>query len=49
MRGGKLVNIDEGACLEAVRPYPEIIGKKAAPEFFQIHGTNAIFMEEDKL
>ena len=49
MKDRKLLYVDEEECLEAVRPYPDIIGKKAAPEFFQIHGTNAIFMEEDKL
>lgn len=49
MKERKLVNIDEKDCLDAVKPYPEIIGKKAAPEFFQINGINAIFMEENKL
>ncbi len=49
MKGRKLVNIDEEECLEEVRKYPDIIGQKASREFFEIHGTNAIFMEEDKL
>lgn len=49
MRDQKLVNINEEEYLEAVKKYPEEIGKRAAKEFFEIHGTNARFMEEDKL
>ena len=35
--------------LEKKKKYPAEIGKRAAKEFFEIHGTNAMFMEEDKL
>ena len=49
MRDQKLVKIEEEEYYEAARKWPKEIGEKAAAEFFDIHGTNAVFMEEDKL
>lgn len=49
MRDQKLLNVDEQQLIEEVKKYPEAVGKRAAKEFFEIHGTNAQFMEEDKL
>ena len=45
----KILTIDENESLEKIKKYPAEIGKRAAKEFFEIHGTNAMFMEEDKL
>ncbi|MCR4724232.1 MAG: amidohydrolase family protein [Clostridia bacterium] len=49
MKDQKLTRVDEEECLADVQKYPEELGKLAAEEFFAIHGTNARFMEEDKL
>lgn len=49
MKDQKILTIDENESLEKIKKYPAEIGKRAAKEFFEIHGTNAIFMEEDKL
>lgn len=49
MRDQKLLNVDEQQLIEEVKKYPAEVGKRAAKEFFEIHGTNAQFMEEDKL
>lgn len=49
MKHQKMVNVDEEEILNKVKKYPEDIGKRAATEFFEIHGTNAVFMEEGKL
>ena len=46
---GNVLTIDENESLEKIKKYPAEIGKRAAKEFFEIHGTNAMFMEEDKL
>mgnify|MGYP000844341616 FL=1 len=49
MRGQHLLKIDEREYIDAISEYPEDIGRRAAREFFDIHGTNAEFMEKDKL
>ena len=49
MKDQKILTIDENESLEKIKKYPAEIGKRAAKEFFEIHGTNAMFMEEDKL
>lgn len=49
MRGQNILRIDEREYIDAISEYPEDIGRRAAREFFDIHGTNAEFMEEDKL
>lgn len=49
MKNRKLTQINEDECIQEINKYPESIGKKAAKEFYEIHGTNAVFMEEDKL
>lgn len=48
-RDGKLLNIDEEAVLAGVDKYPREIGERAAKEFYEINGTNAQFMRENKL
>ncbi len=49
MKDGKLCNIEENEYIEAVTKYPKRIGEKAAKEFFEINGSNAQFMKENKL
>lgn len=49
MKDQKVLAVDEEALKEEARKYPEAIGQRASKEFFEIHGTNACFMEEDKL
>lgn len=49
MKDQKLLYVDEEECKEAVRSLTDSIGERASGEFFRIHGTNARFMEEDKL
>jgi len=48
-KDGKFMNIDEEAVLAEVAQYPKEIGEKAAKEFYEINGTNAQFMRENKL
>ena len=40
---------DEDEIINDVSRYPESIGERASKEFFEINGTNAIFMKEEKL
>lgn len=49
MKDQKILSIDENESLNKINKYPDEIGKRAAKEFFEIRGTNARFMEEDKL
>ena len=49
MRDQKLINVDEKELVENMKKYPPSIGKRAAEEFFDVHGTNCRFMEEGKL
>jgi 5-methylthioadenosine/S-adenosylhomocysteine deaminase len=49
MKDQRLVNIDEDESIAKIQKYPEGIGERAAKEFFEIHGVNAIYMEEGKL
>lgn len=49
MKDGKILGIDEKSYIKAVENYPQEIGKRASKEFFEINGTNAQFMKEDKL
>ena len=49
MKDGKIADIDENEYIQNVEQYPEDIGQRAAKEFFEINGTNAQFMREDKL
>lgn len=48
-KDGKILEIDEDECLDAVEKYTSGIGKRATEEFNKINGTNSIFMMEDKL
>lgn len=49
MRDRKLTRVNEEAILEDISKYPEIIGNKAAGDFFRINGNNAKFMKEERL
>ena len=49
MKHQKMVNVDEDEILSKVAKYPDGIGERASKEFFEIHGTNAVYMEEGKL
>ena len=49
MRDGKFTRINAEDYLAAIPQYPDNIGRRAAKEFFEIDGTNAHFMREDKL
>lgn len=46
---GKILAIDENEYLETVEKYTDGIGERASEEFFEIDGTNARFMRENKL
>jgi len=48
-RDGKILTVDEEEIRERAQRWPDVIGKRASPEFAAIHGTNAVFMEEGKL
>jgi 5-methylthioadenosine/S-adenosylhomocysteine deaminase len=48
-RDGKILTIDEEEYIKEVNRYPEGIGERASKEFFEINGTNAQFMREDRL
>lgn len=48
-RDGKFLNIDVNECIEEVAEYTEGIGERASREFWEINGTNARFMTENKL
>lgn len=49
MKDQRILTIDEDACIRNIQKYPHEIGVRASKEFFDIHGTNARFMEEEKL
>ncbi|WP_324824179.1 amidohydrolase family protein [Sinanaerobacter sp. ZZT-01] len=49
MQDGKIKGIEEETYLKDIADYPASIGKRAAKEFFEIYGTNARFMDQDKL
>ena len=49
MKDQKMLTIDEQEYLQEIQKYPAGIGERASQEFFEIHGTNARFMEEDRL
>ena len=48
-RNGKILSLDEEAIFDEVQGFTDDIGEKASDEFWKIHGTNAVFMEENKL
>ena len=48
-RDGKILTVDEEEIRENAQRRTDGIGRRATPEFTEIHGTNAVFMEEDKL
>ena len=49
MQDGKFTRVNADEYLAAIPQYPDGIGQRAAKEFFEINGTNAHFMNEDKL
>lgn len=48
-KDGKILTINENECLADVKKYTDKIGERAATEFWEINGTNAEFMQNDKL
>lgn len=48
-RDGKILCLDEEAIFDEVQRFSGAIGERASDEFWRIHGTNAVFMEENKL
>lgn len=48
-RDGKILAVDEEAIFDSLNDFSENIGRNASGEFWKIHGTNAVFMEEGKL
>lgn len=48
-KDGKILTLNEEEILQDISKYPEDIGNRASKEFFEINGTNARFMKEDKL
>ena len=49
MRDQKVLAVDEQQLIADAGKYAEGIGQRAAKEFLEIHGTNAVYMEEGKL
>ncbi|MBQ4576603.1 MAG: amidohydrolase family protein, partial [Firmicutes bacterium] len=49
MKDQKVLAVDEQAIIADAAKYVEGIGQRAAAEFFEINGTNAQYMREDKL
>ncbi len=49
MKDRKIVGIEEKEYIDAVTYCPKDIGERAEKEFFEINGTNAHFMRENKL
>lgn len=49
MRDGKVLAVKEDECYAEVAKYTAGIGERASKEFWEINGTNASFMREDKL
>ncbi|MBQ6949174.1 MAG: amidohydrolase family protein, partial [Firmicutes bacterium] len=49
MKHQKVLAVDEQAIIADAAKYVEGIGQRAAAEFFEINGTNAQYMREDKL
>lgn len=45
---GKILTIDEKKYIEEVNRHTKGIGERASKEFFEINGSNAAFMREDK-
>ncbi len=48
-KDGKVLNINEKEVFEEVNKYTDGIGERASKEFWEINGTNAQFMDENKL
>lgn len=42
-------NVDKGEILSKAAKHPGRIGERTSKEFFEIHGTNAVYTEEGKL
>ena len=49
MRDQKILTVDERESYDRIKKHPDAIGEAASREFYEIHGTNAVFMEEDRL
>jgi len=49
MKDQKVLAVDEQEIIADAAKYVEGIGQRAAAEFFEINGTNAQYMREDKL
>ncbi|MBQ4504168.1 MAG: amidohydrolase family protein, partial [Firmicutes bacterium] len=49
MKDQKVLAVDEQEIIADAAKYVEGIGQRAAAEFFEINGTNAEYMREDKL
>lgn len=46
---GRILNVDEADILAEVARYPQEIGVRAAEKFWEVDGTNAQFMRQQKL
>ncbi len=46
---GRILNVDEADILAEVARYPQEIGARAAEKFWEVDGTNAQFMRQQKL
>lgn len=49
VRDGKVLTANEEEIVAEAQSYTDAIGDASAQEFWEIHGTNAVFMEENKL
>lgn len=48
-KDGKILTLDEQEYFNSVSKYTDGIGERASKEFFEINGTNAVFMKENRL
>ena len=46
---GEILTVDEREIVAEAQSFTDEIGNASSQEFWEIHGTNAVFMEENKL
>lgn len=49
VRDGRILTVNEEEIVAEAQSFTDEIGSASAQEFWEIHGTNAVFMEENKL
>ena len=49
VQNGEILTVDEREIVAEAQSFTDEIGNASSQEFWEIHGTNAVFMEENKL